>query len=193
MTEANRIVPLKENEMANIATNSAIAVAGPPPREIDEVTNNGLGNEDIHEDTEEVVEPPTQEVEEQAVPVPVPVPAPAPAPAPAPVPVPMPPVSIPKEIIVEEEIMLKPNAPRLQEETFKDEVNLIPVIRRSRKRVKSTSRKTRKYKRCRKNHRRNIKTHRCNTKCPPGKKKNVTNKRCINKGGKKIGKKVGKK
>ena len=179
MAEINRVVPLKENEMANIATNSAVAIAGPPPQELDGMSNNGIGTEAATEQQPEPVQQPE----------PMPVQQPEPVPVPMPVPRPMPPISVPKEIIVEEEFLLKPNAPRLEEESFKDEVDLIPVVRRSRKRVKTPSKKTRKYKRCKKNRRRNTKTHRCNTKCPPGKKKNVTNKRCINKGGKKVAKK----
>jgi hypothetical protein len=93
----------------------------------------------------------------------------------------------PRELIVEEEFVAKPKAPRLEEEDFDNEMLLVPVVKRSRTKrsASKTTKKTHKYKRCKNNHRRNPKTHRCNTKCPPGKKKNATNKRCINKGGKK--------
>lgn len=97
----------------------------------------------------------------------------------------------PRELIVEEEFVAKPKAPRLEEEDFDNEMLLVPVVKRSRTKrsASKTTKKTHKYKRCKNNHRRNPKTHRCNTKCPPGKKKNATNKRCVNKGGKKCGKK----
>lgn len=187
-------VPLNDNEIQNIATNSAVAIAGPPPEEINELAENGADsiNESVMEPVTDASVATATEAESETntepmtMPDPMPVPAPVPVPMPMPVPRPMPPVSLPREIIVEEEITLKPNAPRLEEESFKEKMELIPVVRRSRKhQTKSPSKRTRKYKRCKKNHRRNTKTHRCNTKCPSGKKKNATNKRCVKKGGKK--------
>jgi hypothetical protein len=95
----------------------------------------------------------------------------------------------PKELIVEETFTAKPAMPRLEEESFKEgEIELIPNVKRSRRRRATASKspkKTHKYKRCKKNHRRSKKTHRCNKKCPPGQKKNSKTKRCAKVGGKK--------
>jgi len=68
------------------------------------------------------------------------------------------------------------------EETFEPEMELVP---RTAKRSDLASKPvvptldTKKRKRCKRTRRRNKKTHRCNKKCPPGQKKNKTNKYCV--------------
>jgi len=93
------------------------------------------------------------------------------------------------EIIIEEYIIKKPKMPLLEEESMVNSMELVPIVRRSRKSKSPSSpspgKKTRKYKRCSKNHRRSKKTHRCNKNCPPGHKKSAVSRRCVKKGGKK--------
>jgi hypothetical protein len=95
-----------------------------------------------------------------------------------------------KEIIVEEEFIIKPRMPLLEEESMESSMDLIPIVSSSRKsrsskKSKSVTKTQKKYKRCKKNHRRSKKTHRCNKNCPPGHKRNQKTKHCVKKGGKK--------
>jgi hypothetical protein len=85
-----------------------------------------------------------------------------------------------------EEFSLTPTE-KPERDILESKLLLVPIIHRTSHKKSKTSKKTvaskkaRNYARCKNGRRRNKKTHRCNTNCPDGFKKNVTNKRCVKK------------